>query len=74
MSDLNFLSKITGVGRGDAGEDLAASIQSHLLLLLNTRKGQVMHLPEFGLPDIHYVYYSLPQSLERLAEEIKTTI
>ena len=73
MSTSNFLSKITGMATGQE-EDLAVSIQAHLSQLLNTRRGMVPHLDGYGLPDIHYVYYSLPHSLKRLAEEIRQTI
>jgi len=73
MSGYDFLNKIK-FGPLREEDDLAASIQSHLALLLNTRRGMTPHLEAFGLPDIHYVYYSLPQSLERLADEIKRTI
>ena len=73
MSGANFLSKITGTVTGQE-EDLAVSIQAHLSQLLNTRRGMTPHLNRYGLPDIHYVYYSLPHSLNRLAEEIKQTV
>ncbi|CAM2067569.1 type VI secretion system baseplate subunit TssE [Sulfidibacter corallicola] len=72
MGDQNFMDVITGGERYH--RDLAESIQEHLALLLNNRKGMTAHLPDFGLPDIHYVYYSLPQSLENLGSEIKRTI
>ena len=73
MSGPNFLSKITGTVT-DHEEDMAVSIQAHLSQLLNTRREMAPHLAHYGLPDIHHVYYSLPYSLNRLAEEIKQTV
>ncbi len=70
----NILSAITGRTGEDWEDDLAVSIQAHLTQLLNSRRGMTPHLTHYGLPDIHYVYYSLPQSLEKLAGEIKDTI
>ena len=74
MHDSHFLSRIIGMGGDNPDENLAASIQAHLVVLLNTRRGMIEHLPDYGLPDIHYVYYSLPKSLEILAEDIKNTV
>lgn len=73
MNNPNFLSKITGHAMRES-DDLATSIQAHLTLLLNTRHGMTPNLPAFGLPDIHYVYYSLPHSLKHLGEEIRQTV
>ncbi len=73
MNDRGFFNKIAR-GPLEGRDDLAASIQTHLALLLNTRRGMTPHLRDYGLPDIHYVYYSLPQSLQKLAGEIKKTI
>lgn len=70
----NILSTITGRATENTSEDLAVSIQAHLTQLLNSRRGMTPHLSHYGLPDIHYVYYSLPHSLEKLAEEIRQTI
>ena len=74
MSGYNFLSKITGRALKREDENIAASIQEHLALLLNSRRGMTPHLAEYGLPDIHYVYYSLPHSLENLGLEIKKAV
>jgi len=70
----NILSTITGRAEAGSQDDLAVSIQAHLTQLLNSRRGMTPHLSHYGLPDIHYVYYSLPHSLEKLAGEIKETI
>ena len=71
---MSFLSKIIGEEVNAKDENLAVSIQSHLTLLLNSRRGMTPHLEKYGLPDIHYIYYSLPHSLNRLADAIKDTV
>lgn len=70
----NLLAKITGRADSHTDEDLAVSIQSHLTQLLNNRWGMTPHLENYGLPDIHYVYYSLPHSLISLGDHIRQTI
>lgn len=52
MSDL--LSKLAGTPI-----DLKQSIMSHIDALLNTRKGSLMHMPDYGMPE----YDSRPESL-----------
>lgn len=54
--------------------DLSTSIQDHLTRLLNARQGALVHMPDYGLPDIAQMYQGLPYSLEDLAEAIKRTI
>lgn len=71
----NFLKKIKGESlQQHAQEGMLESIQSNLVLILNTRQGMTPHIPGFGLPDIHYVYNSLPKSLDVLAEEIRRVL
>ncbi|MCB1042672.1 MAG: type VI secretion system baseplate subunit TssE [Acidobacteria bacterium] len=71
----NFLKKITGQNlRLNQEESLVESIQSNLVQVLNTRQGMVAHIADFGLPDIHYVYSSLPKSLDSLGLEIKKVL
>jgi len=74
-----FLQKITGrdfdsFGTEDSLEKMVDSIQSHLVLLLNTRQGMTFHLEGYGLPDIHSVYHELPKSLDQLGDQIKETL
>ncbi len=71
----NFLKKITGQNlRLNQEESLIESIQANLIQILNTRQGMVGHIPDFGLPDIHYVYSSLPKSLDHLGLEIQKAL
>jgi len=54
--------------------DKSDSIGKHLTLLLNSRKGTLAHLPEYGLPDITSIYQNLPHSIHSFVESIRKTI
>jgi type VI secretion system protein len=49
-------------------------LQKHLLQLLNTRKGSVSYLPDYGLPDLNEIYQNLPESMGDLVSEVKNLI
>jgi type VI secretion system protein len=53
---------------------LYQSIIDHLTFLLNTRRGSLNHLPDYGLPDISGVYRNMPESIEFLKQAMKETI
>lgn len=50
------------------------SIQDHLERLLNTRKGMLIHMPEYGLSDVSGLFRRLPASAEELMVEIQEVI
>ena len=50
------------------------SIKEHLGLLLNTRRGSIKHLPDYGLPDISEICDNMPESLDMLQKAIKETV
>lgn len=54
--------------------NLYEAIKDHLVLLLNTRRGALRHLPDYGLPDLSTIYKGYPESLHYLGAEIKRTI
>lgn len=54
--------------------DDLSSIREHLTRLLNARRGSLMHLPDYGLPDIGEVYQGLPYSLLQLKRAIAILI
>lgn len=58
----------------DPERHLHASILSHLTRLLNCRQGSLLHLPDYGLPDVAEIYQGLPYSLNQLLQAIKNTI
>ncbi len=47
-------------------EDVVLSIREHLTKLVNARQGSLIHLPDYGLPDLGEIYQKLPESLETL--------
>ncbi|MBI1926582.1 type VI secretion system baseplate subunit TssE [Candidatus Poribacteria bacterium] len=50
------------------------SIIDHLTFLLNTRRGSIGHLPNYGLPDISSVYRDMPQSVQILKRAMREII
>lgn len=71
----NFLKKINGESlHRKESENLSESIRENLVYLLNARQGMVVHLPDYGLPDVHKMFQSLPKSLEALGADIRDVI
>lgn len=58
----------------DEYAQLYLSIYSHLSRLLNTRCGSLVHMPDYGLPDMNQIYKDLPYSLQLLINAIHATI
>ncbi len=50
------------------------SVVANLTHLLNTRRGTLPHLPDYGLPDLGTIYRNMPDSLEELRTSIQTTV
>lgn len=69
----NFLSG-RSIGELPADQQLYQSIVDHLTRLLNSRRGSVGHLPDYGLPDISGVYRNMPESVDELMQAMKETI
>ena len=78
MEGYGFLERIRGRGgsihAGEPARSMTDAVRDHLYLLLNTRRGSVGHLPDYGIPDLSEVYEGLPASLETLRRAIKATI
>lgn len=55
-------------------EKLRLSIAENLTMLLQTRRGSVMHLPDFGIPDILQVYQDAGGSLDPVRTLVRETI
>ena len=54
--------------------NLAEAVQENLILLLNTRRGAIGHLPDYGMPDLADYYKSFPDSLDDLGLAIQDTV
>lgn len=55
-------------------DDLASSIQRHLYVMFNTRKGSIPYDPEYGVPDINDIYVRLPHSACQLQQTLQQLI
>ena len=55
-------------------EKLSLSILENLRMILTTRRGSVLHLPDFGISDIMQIYLSSENPIESLKQEIKDVI
>ncbi len=70
MGGRGLLAKITGSDTSDT----IHSIVSHLQVLLNTRKGDAICAPEFGVVDFVDIVHSFPGSIQQLVKSIRATI
>lgn len=50
------------------------SVVDHLHRLLETRKGMLVHMPDFGMPDVADLYRRLPASAGEFQAEVETMI
>ena len=49
---------------------LTLSLTDHLIQLLNTRQGSLLHMPDYGLPDLGAIYQNLPYSLGHFKQQL----
>jgi len=54
--------------------DEVDSVCLHLNSLLNSRRGVLAHMNDYGLPDVEDIYEGLPYSQQTLAFEVKKLI
>ncbi|UIF87511.1 type VI secretion system baseplate subunit TssE [Cupriavidus sp. UYPR2.512] len=50
------------------------SVQDNIQRILNSRRGCLAHLPDYGLGDLSKIYRHLPASAHTLRREIETTL
>ncbi len=55
-------------------QKLSLSIIENLRMILTTRRGSVLHLPDFGISDILQIYLASDNPIESLKNEIKDVI
>ncbi|MFC1716202.1 type VI secretion system baseplate subunit TssE [Candidatus Poribacteria bacterium] len=76
--DVGLLEGITG--RFFSGESVpprggrVQSIKEHLATLLNTRRGSLPHLPDYGLPDSSQVSMKDRVAISKFGKEIEDTV
>jgi type VI secretion system protein len=54
--------------------DLVESVGSHLRVLLNTRRGDSVTVPDFGILDFTDVVHQFPVGIHMLARSIRATL
>jgi type VI secretion system protein len=54
--------------------DPVESVVEHLRVLLNTRRGDSVTTPDFGILDFADVVHEFPGGIQQLAKSIRTTI
>lgn len=55
-------------------QKLRYSIIENLRMVLSTRQGSVLHLPDFGMPDILKLYFDSNNSIEPVKKQIRDVI
>lgn len=50
------------------------NIRQHIEIILNSRQGSLVHMPEFGLPCLLTIYQGLPGSKGFLMETVKKNL
>lgn len=55
-------------------QKLSLSIIENLRMILTTRRGSILHLPDFGISDILQIYLLSENPVESLKQEIKDVI
>lgn len=76
--DVGLLEGI--IGRFISGDPMpeyggkVQSIREHLMILLNTRRGSLLHMPDYGLPDSSQVPMRDRIAISKFGKEIEETI
>lgn len=65
--DASYFSRMT------EDQKLRNSIVENLKMVLQTRRGSVRHLPDFGIPDIRQIYFD-EGTIDSVPEQIRDTI
>ncbi len=58
----------------DSATQTFLSVQDNIQRILNSRRGGLGHLPDYGLRDLSRIYRHLPASVHTLKQEIESTL
>ncbi|WP_043420989.1 type VI secretion system baseplate subunit TssE [Cupriavidus basilensis] len=58
----------------DAATQTFLSVRDNIQRILNSRRGSLAHLPDYGLGDLSRIYRHLPASTHTLKREIESTL
>jgi len=64
----------TPIDEFDGPTQTFLSLQDNIQRILNSRRGALAHLPDYGLGDLSRIYRHLPASAHTLKREIETTL
>lgn len=59
---------------GQDPHEMVQSVRDHLRRLLNARQGVLVHLPDYGLPDLPLLYSDLPYYRSDLLRAVRLTV
>jgi len=65
---------LSRLGKDDRKPDTVASVVAHLRDLLNSRHGDAVTVPEYGLMDFSDVCHNFPEAITYLQQSIRQTI
>ncbi|MBZ0116351.1 MAG: type VI secretion system baseplate subunit TssE [Sandaracinaceae bacterium] len=71
MSARGFLSRLAS---GDRRQDVVSSVVAHLNAMLNTRAGESVTVPDYGLMDFQDVVHTMPEAIGTIQQCIRATI
>ena len=75
MGKRGLLSRIEAGASSSGGRpDASESIAEHLRVLLNTRMGEAVTAPRFGVVDFTELVHGFPASIQVLQQSIRATI
>ncbi|AJG21847.1 hypothetical protein RR42_s0251 [Cupriavidus basilensis] len=69
-----FFANGVAVHDFDAATQTFLSVRDNIQRILNSRRGSLAHLPDYGLGDLSRIYRHLPASAHTLKREIETTL
>lgn len=69
-----FFANGVAVDEFDPATQTFLSVQDNIQRILNSRRGGLAHLPDYGLGDLSRIYRHLPASAHTLRHEIETTL
>ncbi|SET61548.1 type VI secretion system baseplate subunit TssE [Thorsellia anophelis] len=73
MLTLNFSDELP-IEQVNQKDQIILSVMDNIQRILNTRRGAITHLSEYGLPDFSHVLQGLPASAHQLIENITRAI
>lgn len=74
MGARGVLSRLGAQAPGARRDDVTESIIEHLRVLLNTRRGEAVTAPRYGVPDFTDLAHNFPGGIQVLQRGIRDTI